>query len=69
VFETELLPGEKKGFTAEKKLRLSLGRAWAAELWLNGHRLKKLGREGATLINFELTRENYPALIDTAGQP
>ncbi len=69
VFEAELKPGEIKAFTAEKKLRLSLGRARAARLWLNGHRLKKLGKEGSTLLNFELTRENYPALVDSAGQP
>ncbi|MCI0406519.1 MAG: DUF4115 domain-containing protein [candidate division Zixibacteria bacterium] len=69
VFEAELKPGEKRVFEAEKKLRLSLGRAWAADVWVNGRRLRKLGREGATLINFELTRENYPALIDSAASP
>ncbi|HXF48524.1 MAG TPA: RodZ domain-containing protein [Verrucomicrobiae bacterium] len=69
VLEAELKPGESKAFAAEKKLRLSLGRARAADLWINGHRLKKLGRERATLINFELTHENYPALIDSAANP
>jgi len=69
VFEAELKPGEKRTFEAEKKLRLSLGRVWAADLWVNGQRLKKLGKEGSTLINFVLTRENYPALIDSAGKP
>lgn len=69
IFEAELKPGERKTFTAEKKLKLSLGRAWAANIWLNGHRLKKLGKEGSTLLNFGLTRENYPALVDTAAEP
>jgi len=69
IFEAELKPGEKKAFTAEKKLRLSLGRAWAANIRLNGQRLRKLGREGSTLLNYELTRENYPALVDSTGQP
>ena len=68
-FEAELKPGEKKTFMADQKLKLSLGRAWAVNAWINGHRLKKLGREGSTLINFELTRENYPAWIDSAAQP
>ncbi|MCI0329419.1 MAG: DUF4115 domain-containing protein [candidate division Zixibacteria bacterium] len=69
VFEAELKPGEKKAFTADKKLKLTLGRAWGAQLRVNGQRLKKLGREGSTLRNYELTRENYPALIDSAVRP
>lgn len=69
VFEAELKPGEKKAFTAGKKLKFTLGRAWGAHLWVNGQRLKKLGREGSTLRNYELTLENYPALVDSAGQP
>jgi len=68
IFEAELKPGEKKNFTAEKRIKLSLGRAWAANVWLNGHRLKKLGKEGATLLNFEVTRDNYSAWIDTSAQ-
>ena len=69
VFEAELQPGEKKTFAAEQRLKLTLGRAWGAQLRVNGQRLKKLGREGATLRNYELTLENYPALVDSAGEP
>lgn len=69
VFEAQLKPGDKKTFSAQRNLRLSLGRAWAANAWLNGHRLKKLGKEGSTLINFELTRDNYPTLVDSAQKP
>jgi hypothetical protein len=69
IFEGVLGTGERKNIEAENKIKISLGRAWAVNLTLNGHPLKKLSREGTTLLNFELNRENYPALIDSAAKP
>jgi transcriptional regulator with XRE-family HTH domain len=69
IFEGVLGAGEKKSIEAENKIKLSLGRAWAVNATLNGRRLKKLAKEGTTLLNFELNRGNYPALIDSAVSP
>lgn len=69
IFEGVLGAGEKKSIEAENKIKLSLGRAWAVNLTLNGHPLKKLAKEGTTLLNFELNRGNYPALIDSSIKP
>ncbi len=67
IFEGELKPGEKKSVRAEKKIKISLGRAWAGKAVLNGHPLKRFGKEGSTILDFELTKVNYPAWIDSAA--
>jgi len=68
IFEGELKRGEKKSVRAEKKIKISLGRAWAGKVVLNGHPLKRFGKEGSTILDFELTKDNYPAWIDSASE-
>lgn len=67
LFQGVIKNGMQAEYKARDRFKLTLGKSWGVNGYVNGEKLKPLGRKGKGVFGREISKDNYKDFLDTSA--